>query len=243
VEVEDLETGDRGIGTAFHVGDGVFVTALHVVFNKRIVKLGTTFCHLIPDETGLLLIGNGSFREVNEFIVESPKVLLPKASRIENAPDVAAILVDLPDPLPALPLGSHLDDWLGIDDMVLHRGLLLGYPPVPFSKEPRLLAVTCEINSLIDRYERHHPHFIISSMARGGFSGAPVLHESNFVLGLVTESLVTNGKSEELGFMAVLTVEPIYALLYECGCLPRIQTERFAGGVWPGGEGGGPPDY
>ena len=31
--------GDESIGTAFHIGDGVFVTARHVVEDHKIVKI------------------------------------------------------------------------------------------------------------------------------------------------------------------------------------------------------------
>lgn len=47
-------------------------------------------------------------------------------------------------------------------------------------------------------------------MARGGFSGGPVISEYGHALGVVTESLVMNGLPSELGFMNVLSVEPIY---------------------------------
>ena len=34
--------GDRSVGSAFHVGDGVFVTARHVVENKEDVEVRIT---------------------------------------------------------------------------------------------------------------------------------------------------------------------------------------------------------
>jgi hypothetical protein len=46
-------------------------------------------------------------------------------------------------------------------------------------------------------------------MARGGFSGGGVLSECDFVLGIVTMSLVRNNAPEELGYLTVLSVEPI----------------------------------
>jgi S1-C subfamily serine protease len=47
VEVEST-TGERGLGSAFHVGEGVFVTARHVVDGRRIVAVGTTETAYIP---------------------------------------------------------------------------------------------------------------------------------------------------------------------------------------------------
>jgi hypothetical protein len=41
IEVE-LPNGDVSMGSAFHVGDGVFVTARHVVEGNRIAEAGST---------------------------------------------------------------------------------------------------------------------------------------------------------------------------------------------------------
>jgi hypothetical protein len=47
--------------------------------------------------------------------------------------------------------------------------------------------------------------------------------ESTAVLGMVTESLTMNDKEPELGYMAALTVEPIYVCLEHHGMLPTCQ--------------------
>ena len=68
-------------------------------------------------------------------------------------------------------------------------------------------------------------------MARGGFSGAPVLvayDEENpdggpAVLGLIPPSLLENAKATEQGYMAVLTIEPIYVCLERSNVLPACQ--------------------
>src|SRR5262249_37252955 len=41
IDVED-SNGDRHIGTCFHIGDYVFVTAKHVVEGRKILKIATT---------------------------------------------------------------------------------------------------------------------------------------------------------------------------------------------------------
>jgi hypothetical protein len=211
VEVEDRATRDVGIGTAFHVGEGVFITAAHVVRSKRILKVGNV--HATQTTGGITL---------PPFTAKKAKVYLPDASDL-NAPDVAAVVVDFKLRLPALQLGAHLDNWLADDEMTLSRALVMGFPPVPFADRPHLLAVTCEVNAHVGLRGSRHPHFLISSMARGGFSGGPVVHEDGFVLGVVTESLIRDQKPEELGFMTVLTVEPIYALLQKHKLLPKAQ--------------------
>jgi len=109
---------------------------------------------------------------------------------------------------------------------------VLGYPPIPLVARPTLVASVGEVNSLVDLYiGSKHPHFVISTIARGGFSGAPVLvayNEENegggtAVLGLVTQSLTVDEQRPEQGYLAVLTVEPIYTCLERNNMLPKGQ--------------------
>src|SRR5678816_2688753 len=176
VEVQDRTSSDHGIGTAFHIGGGVFITARHVVDGKNVLSIGTTFPHYTADPAGRYSRGpdGETYRCTEPFSVTNPAILIPID---EDSPaDVAALWVKLPDVLPVMPLGGHLDDWMGQDDMVLDRALVMGYPPVPFVTVPKLLAVSCEVNAVIDRRDTRHPHFLISAMARGGFSGGPMVH-------------------------------------------------------------------
>jgi hypothetical protein len=93
----------------------------------------------------------------------------------------------------------------------------MGYVPIRFSREIVLVAVQGEVNAVIEKYNGPHPHFIISSMPRGGFSGGPVISEYGFLLGVFIESLFEAGKSTEMGFAAVLSIEPLLVLLHENG--------------------------
>lgn len=94
-----------------------------------------------------------------------------------------------------------------------------------------LVASVGEISAQIRRYDQEPTHFVVSSIARGGFSGAPVqvaYDEGNIsggtaVLGLVTQSLVHNSATLESGFMAVISVDPIYACLRDAQLLPNCQ--------------------
>jgi len=137
-----------------------------------------------------------------------------------------------PYPAAEISLGGHFDDYLGRFDLVLHRTLILGFPPIPLSAEPTLVATLGEVNALVDLYVGcRHPHFVVSSMARGGFSGAPALVAYNELseeggtaaLGLVTQALTRENEQPETGYMAVLTVEPIYACLEQHNMLPSSQ--------------------
>ncbi|WP_083294665.1 S1 family peptidase [Burkholderia plantarii] len=196
--------GTEGIGSAFHVGEGVFVTARHVVENNEILEVGR---HDIGEKFEIIA---GPFLHKNITI------------------DVAVFRVNsMGQCMPAIPLGGHLDDYLGYDDFVLAEIVVLGYPPIPFASRPQLIAARGEVNSLISLRNFKHAHFIISTMARGGFSGGPVVHEGGQLLGIVTQSLVMNGQPEQIGYMTVLSVEPIYECLAAHKLLPAQQAEEW----------------
>ena len=69
-------------------------------------------------------------------------------------------------------------------------------------------------------------HFLISATPRGGFSGGVAIHEDGDALGVVTSSLHKATLPAELGFLAVLSVEPILQCLSDNGLLPSIQKEH-----------------
>ncbi|MEW8040449.1 MAG: serine protease [Candidatus Thiodiazotropha endolucinida] len=228
--IETIGDDDKiRIGTCFHVGEGIFVTARHVIENKLISNIG------FDDGMATLQLlerpenwGEKSHGEVS--ILKGPFF------HENNDIDVACFKAE-PYPRQYIPLGGHLDNWLGQYELVLYSTLLMGYPPIPFSDRPVLVASAGEVNALIDKYTGGHPHFIVSSMARGGFSGGPALvayNEQNeetgtAALGLVTESLASDGQAAELGYTAVLTVEPIYRSLEKNGVLPQCQHFSISG--------------
>lgn len=216
--------GDAGIGTAFHVGEGIFVTARHVLENRVVTEIG------FDDDAIAYLRNEGAAASGTMRI---PGIVITHGPYFHRDPqvDVGCFRLSV-RPESHIPLGGHLDDFLGQYELVLYRTLALGYPPVPLSDRPALFASSGEVNALVELYGgTRHPHFIISSMARGGFSGGPVLvayNEDNpnggtALLGVVTQSLVKNGDLTETGYFAVLTVEPIYDCLEQHGILPAIQ--------------------
>lgn len=216
--------GGEAIGTAFHVGNGVFVTARHVVEGRTITDVGfddQSMIHILNRQAAL------------SKSLELPKLAVASGPFFHNdrSVDVACFTLSV-SPNSHIPLGGHLDHWLGQYELVLNRTLVLGYPPIPLSKQPVLLASSGEVNALVNLYGgTHHPHFLISSMARGGYSGGPVMvayDEENenggtALLGIVTQSLVKGESSAEMGYFAVLTVEPIYDCLEQHGLLPDFQ--------------------
>lgn len=234
----EYPNGDQGIGSAVHVGEGVFVTARHVVEGNKILEVAATartYVRLGGEEAAAALttvvygeerypahlVDNGVM-EINEGPFYHPA----------DSVDLAVFKVRHIDAkTPAVPLGDHLDDWLGSDDFVLSEAIVLGYPPIPLTTGPVLVGARAEVGAMVDRLDAPHPHFILSTMPRGGFSGGLALSESGVALGIVTTSLVNGGAMAELGYMAVVSVEPVYVCLAEHKLLPACQAEGWDG-LW-----------
>ncbi len=212
--------GDQGIGAAFHVGDGVFVTARHVVE-------GMASCHVELDSYRLMRLAEGAAQAIGYG--EPPPIAIEPHAHPDPNKDVAVFAIPHLACLPAIPLGGHLDDWITDHDFVLNEVLVLGFPPIPLAKKAVLVATRAQINAVVDLINVDHVHFIASAMARGGFSGGVVLSEWGVALGVVTSSLLKNGAPEELGYLTVLTVEPILECLGAHGLLPRTLAEQWDG--------------
>ena len=61
-------SGDIGLGSAFHVGNGVFITARHVLDQNEIRSIGTTEECLVPDKNG-----NAHFKDdPQRYRIQSP---------------------------------------------------------------------------------------------------------------------------------------------------------------------------
>ena len=226
--------GTPGIGSAFHVGEGVFVTARHVIEHKRIVEVAMTehtYVRLEGDEAaGARVFVNDGQEKYPVHRVDNGVLQIHRGPFFHpnQQVDVAAFQVaEIDERTPYARLGDHLDDWLGESDFVLSEAIILGYPPLPFTNSPHLVAARAEVNAQVDLRGESHVHFVLSSMPRGGFSGGLALTENEVALGVVTTSLLTDYKEPELGFFAVLSVEPILVCLAEHKLLPACQAEGW----------------
>ena len=209
-------TGNFSTGTGFHIGDGWLVTAAHVLRSGHVEELVSE--HLATPLNLESVIFNKDDR-IDLALLKTDLDLshyLHKTT-IYGSPK-GFVQTD------HIQLGGHLDDWLG-DELVLSKVLLMGYPPIPFSRHAVLLASEGEVNAVVDKYSGPHPHFIISCPARGGFSGGPVLSEYGFLLGVLTESLVMDGKDAETGYSSAISIEPLLVMLHDNGIYPG--TNRY----------------
>lgn len=224
--------GSQRIGTATHVGDGVYVTARHVIEGNRIIEIVSTertFVRL-PEGADTQEFINDGTRQWPAHSVYNDHMTVARGPYFHPSEkvDLAAFVVDGADPLtPWVPLGSHLDDWIGGTDLVLTEVVVMGYPPIPMTRRPYLVATRAEINAQVDYYDTPHVHWIVSTPARGGFSGSMVIDERGIGLGVVNRSVVADGGPEELGFMSATSVEPVFVLLAEAKILPPCQSDGW----------------
>jgi hypothetical protein len=237
--------GDAGIGSAFHVGDGIFVTARHVLEDSQIIEIKVTDEELFYRSDLYPRNENGSYT----ITPDSPKICSDISGHItiDSGPyfhpdpevDIAAFRASGIAPgAHYVPLGGHLDDWVGKGDFEMTRAVVLGYPPIPFTREPILVAARAEVNAVVDLPGRHSMHFILSAMPRGGFSGGVVISEYGFTLGTVTQSLLAGNYPVELGFFTSTAIEGIYECLARNGVLPECQKKGWDG-LWNPDSGRG----
>jgi Trypsin-like peptidase domain len=234
--------GSNSIGSAFHVGEGVFVTARHVVENLEIVEVRSTHPLRRPIKEVIPEYTDDAVREIAALLNREPTgpvfqapltvsqgpFYLPSDSTI----DIAVFATKgLHSGTPHVPLGSHLDDWIYRINFVLSDALIFGYPPIPMTTSPYLVAARAEVNAVAQTRHSSKVQFIVSAMPRGGFSGGLALSEYGFVLGLITESLTSDSAAAELGFMSVLSIEAIYECLAANKLLPMCQRGAW-GDFW-----------
>lgn len=217
--------GDLSTGTAFHIGDGWLVTAAHVLRDGVVQEVVSELA------SAPLTVESVIFHKDERIDLALMKTDLDLSHYLHGT-----MLLGSPRGFVRtdhIEIGGHLDDWIG-DELALSKVLLMGYPPIPFSKHAVLLASEGEVNAVVDKYSGPHPHFIISCPARGGFSGGPVLSEYGFLLGVLVESLVIDGKDAETGYSSAISIEPLLVMLHDHGIYPgknRQIIEALIGGI------------
>lgn len=234
--------GTRGIGSAFHVGNNVFVTARHVVENNEIIEIKITEpIGIDPEEyfRDVLKLDNAQERaqqHTKAWGLERPTLMKHwlEPLRIIEGPkyhdhpdvDVAAFRVERTHAnVGTVKLGIHFDDWIYRGIWQMSDAIVLGYPPIPLTNAPMLVAARGEINAFV--VPRHAPfvHFILSAMPRGGFSGGVAIHEDGDALGVITSSFLDGDLPEQIGFFAVLSIEAIIHCLAINDLYPDFQRQ------------------
>jgi hypothetical protein len=168
--------GDLATGVGFHIGDGYILTARHVIESKEIEEIAphhytakniSAKQRFYPSDSKIdlaVLHTDFSLAHYMEFV-----------TILREEGGTPAQKIDF------IPFGDHLNDWLG-DELLMTKVLIMGFPVIPLSSRPELVAVEGEVSAIIDKYSGPHPHFILSSIPRGGFSGGPVISERGILL-------------------------------------------------------------
>jgi V8-like Glu-specific endopeptidase len=197
------------IGTCFHIGENVFITARHVVEDRRITKLATTNAGIRSSGRGYVAayLGAEARRIGGPYFHPNPKY------------DLAALKVD-GIIAPQIPFISLLEDPFE-NEHLLRAVVVMGFPPIPGSNHPVLVCARAEVNASFRTYFDNQRVYIVSCMARGGFSGGPALTPPHHCLGVVTRAVLRDSQPEELGFMAVVGPLPILELLDHHSLMPR----------------------
>lgn len=128
VETSD---GSESIGTAFHIGQGYFVTAKHVLEKNRILEVCLTQpLSVIEDPHGDPLAE-----------LERPRLLTIVSSPTfaEGDVDVAVFQVEEYEGVPAISLSSAQGIYRTEDQALLFRVLCIGYPPIPLIRADEYL--------------------------------------------------------------------------------------------------------
>jgi hypothetical protein len=215
VSVDSAEQGS-GIGTCFHIGDGVFITARHVIEGRTIKKIGTTSVGIKAGPMGNV----ATYLPTDTANVQGPYY--------HPRPDYDIAAVRLPGfNAPQIPFLPVLEDPFD-NKLLLRTVVIMGFPPIPGSKCPVLVAATAQVNASFETYFDTQRVYLVSCLARGGFSGGPALTEPNDCLGMVTRSVLKEGQPEELGFMAVIPPLPILEMLDHHSIMPGYLKEE----VW-----------
>ncbi|MEZ5805695.1 MAG: serine protease [Rhizobiaceae bacterium] len=231
--------GGRAIGTGFHVGKGYVITAAHVLEGASRATL--SFHHFIARQ--LPAMGSPSenrhpyLRHME--LQDSPEEIdLPTVIYHDRSSDIALFRSSVfaandieryrtqMRPIPShlydrVHLGTPMEDVLG-DDLLMLQGVVLGYPSIPFSTRPVLVAHEFRISAVIDRYDTGRPAFVLSGMPRGGFGGAPVIASGGWFLGVITEALYgqTLADPQAAPYFQMITLDPVLEILQQAGTRP-----------------------
>ena len=99
----ELPNGDQSVGSAFHVGEGVFVTARHVVDGNQILEVANTIIRYVPDESGNTTI-HGVEGKVRSIFPSAGRVVRGPMFHPDDSVDIAAFVVEGLE-CPVIPMG------------------------------------------------------------------------------------------------------------------------------------------
>lgn len=230
IDVQKKNKETREIGTGFHIGGGYIATAKHVIENADYQVIAHKDIGSSTRKAEFCALSNDPAHH-EEHALKVEQEFFPADSKI----DIAVIKTDFnSDYWMSRTVSTHwkkkdhfqldymlYDEDLYETDILLREVFMIGYPRIPYTDHAYVVCVRADINALVGKMSTPHGHLILSSTARGGFSGAPVLNQHGKVIGICTESLNENDKLVEAGFTAALSIQPLNELLSTNNIFPH----------------------
>jgi hypothetical protein len=217
------EKGDFSCGAAFHIGDGLFVTAQHNVQGKHSLRTQT------DEPIEIIQAYLPETKEPDVAVLRTnfiPPVLTVKSETVGNPSSVREKQSNR-----FIGLGSYLAPSDLAQLYLLDDVFVFGFPPIPMTTRAELVAVRAQVNAFVKIRHRKDEVFILSSTARGGFSGGPVIDRDKNLIGVCIEGLLHSETPVEIGFAAALCLDPLLELLESNKLYPTNNDEQIR--QWP----------
>lgn len=226
VETENAEKM-RGIGSAFHIGSGYFATARHVIEDVQIRSVGRRDMSLKTRLEGGQIVQTTTYpafsynQGIESFFHPDKQVDVAIFQLTGEISGVGPARVFQP----VMELAQEADI-LSEGELLMTDVYVAGFPPISQADDAYLVILRGEISAVIRSRADKKRHFVISGMARGGFSGGPVFLLGNptggsgttkhygKIVGVVGRSLTDEKNSneltpEQLGFLAAVSIETV----------------------------------
>ncbi len=225
--------GAPDIGTAFHIGKGYFVTAKHVIEGNRILKIGqedmSAKTEILPSGDARRSTTHPGFEVLGDNLSwfghpECDLAIIQVKGDVGQRGPADGLA-------PAMELADHADV-LSAGELLTRSVQVFGFPRIPmsFDRIPPLVVVPGVISAVMQNHGDRRRHFILSAMARGGFSGGPVFLMENVTVRTSAERLRANsstaigvvvwsrraeraGEDLEPGFVDAISIENVYQII------------------------------
>lgn len=217
------ENQDITCGTAFHIGDGLLVTARHNIQNQYALKT--------QDDQSISIVAEFACSEEDRDIAViktdfEPKLLTDESQTVEDSASSEDGAPTNFVPIFDYFAYSKLAELYFLDDV-----FVFGFPPIPKTTRAELVAVRAQVNAFVKTNHGRDGVFILSSTARGGFSGGPVIDRGRNLIGICIESLRRGESAVENGFTAAICLDPLLDILSENELYPAQNDAQIKD--WP----------
>ncbi len=111
---------------------------------------------------------------------------------------------------------------------LLDNVLVMGYPPVPGTRDAVLVSSTGEVTAKANTYLHKYEQIYVNANIKGGSSGSPIINSFGNVIGIIIESardISNSGLPDELRFGTGITSTDIHEMLESINSCLEIHKE------------------